>query len=127
MKHAVLWILALCAMSALAEEHTTIPPRTPVSDARPLLLSALQSPRGESHGTLTGEVADAISKRFSATSPIFIDVTTERRLQQPGCSRLKVVFWQDGVQLPGVPAPRKQTMEMGINYCADGSPPRTPL
>jgi hypothetical protein len=46
-------------------------------------------------------MADAITKRFGATSPIFIDVTTEKRYAQPGCSRLKVTFWQDGVLLPG--------------------------
>lgn len=130
MKRSILLTLVLIAMSAQADE-TTAPTastsRTPVPDARPLLITALQSSSGEAHGTLTGEVADAISKRFAATSPIFIDVTTERRLRQSGCSRLKVVFWQDGVQLPGASAARKQSMEMGINYCLDGLPPRSPL
>ena len=75
----------------------------------------------------TGDIATAISQRFGATSPIFIDVTPERRYQQPGCSRLKVSFWQDGVLLPGAKAPRKQTMEFGINYCLDGLPPKSLL
>jgi len=130
MKRSILLFLVLIAIGAQADE-TTAPSvstsRTLVPDARPLLMTALQSPSGEAHGTLTGEVADAISKRFAATSPIFIDVTTERRMRQQGCSRLKVVFWQDGVQLPGASAARKQTMEMGINYCLDGLPPRSPL
>ena len=99
--------------------------RTPVPDARPLLLAALQSSDGQALGVLTGEMADAISKRFGATSPIYIDVTTERHYRQAGCSRLKVIFWQDGVLLPGASGPRRQTMDFGINYCLDGRPPQS--
>jgi hypothetical protein len=118
---------AALAMSALADESSSTAPRTPVTDARPVMLAAIQASNGEAHGVLTGDVANAISQRFGATSPIFIDVTTERRYQQPGCSRLKVMFWQDGVLLPGAKAPRKQTMEFGINYCLDGLPPKSLL
>nr|WP_038213254.1 hypothetical protein [Xenophilus azovorans] len=117
------WSLALLAGAAWADE----PVRTPVPDARPVMLSALQSADGTAHGVLTGEIADAITQRFEATSPIYIDVTTERRYRQPGCSRLKVSFWQEGVRLPEAKAPRKQTIEFGINYCLDGLPPRSLL
>jgi hypothetical protein len=99
--------------------------RTPVSDARPVLLAALQSTDGAAYGVLTGEVADAITKHFQATSPIYIDVSTEKRYQQRGCSRLKVLFWQEGVRLPESKEPRKQTIEFGINYCLDGLPPKS--
>lgn len=107
--------------------RTSVPTvsRTPVPDARPLMLAAIQATDGEARGILTGDVADAITQRFGATSSIFIDVTTERRYQQPGCSRLKVLFWQEGVLLPGAKAARKQTMEFGINYCLDGLPPKS--
>lgn len=74
--------------------------RSPVADARPLLLAALQAPDGSAHGVLNGELADAITRRFEATSPIYIDVSTEKRYRQPGCARLKVLFWQEGVKLP---------------------------
>lgn len=76
---------------------------------------------------MTGDSADAITKRFEATSPIYIDVTTEQRYRAPGCSRLKVLFWQEGVRLPDAKAPRKQTIEFGINYCATGLPPKSLL
>lgn len=126
MKSSMLLIaLAALGMSALADESSSPAPRTPVTDARPVMLAAIQASSGEAHGVLTGDVANAISKRFGASSPIFIDVTTERRYQQQGCSRLKVLFWQDGVLLPGAKAPRKQTMEFGINYCLDGLPPKS--
>lgn len=114
------------ALSVLGNARAE-PARTPVPDARPVLLAALQSTDGTARGVLTGELADAITKRFEATSPIYIDVTTEKRYREPGCSRLKVLFWQEGVKLPNVAAPRKQTIEFGINYCATGLPPRSLL
>ena len=101
------------------------PVRTPVPDARPVLLGALQSSDGTAHGVLVGELAEAITRHFRASSPILIDVSTEKRYQQAGCSRLKVQFWQEGVHLPGAAAPRRQTIEFGIDYCLDGLPPRS--
>ncbi|NMG63778.1 hypothetical protein GPA19_02270 [Azoarcus indigens] len=112
--------LAVLASPALADDVS----RTPVPDARPVMLAALQATDGQAHGILTGEMADAITKRFGATSPIYIDVTTEKRYAQAGCSRLKVTFWQDGVLLPGATTPRRQTMDFGIDYCLDGRPPQ---
>lgn len=113
------------ATPVFSQGSPRIVPRAEVSDARPVMLAAIQASDGEAHGVLIGDVADAITRRFNGTSPIFIDVTTERRYQQTGCSRLKVLFWQDGVLLPGAKAPRKQTMEFGINYCLDGLPPKS--
>ncbi len=110
---------ALCSQQALAQQ------RVSVYDARSLLVAAIDATDGQAHGALTGEIADAITQRFKGTTPIYIDVSTERRYAQAGCSRLKVRFWQDGVQLPGAPAPRRQTIDFGINYCRDGLPPKS--
>jgi len=99
--------------------------RVPVPNVRPLMIAAIESRTGEAHGVLTGEIADAISNRFQSTTPIYIDVSTEKRYAQSGCSRLKVTFWQDGVLLPGTSNRRKQTIEFGINYCRDGSAPKS--
>lgn len=104
------------------------PERTPVADARPLMISALKAADGQAQGVMRGELADAITQRFAATSPIFIDVTTEKRYRQPGCARLKVSFWQEGVRLPNAASaqsPRRQTVDFGINYCMDGLPPKS--
>ena len=100
-------------------------PRASVSDPRPVMLAALQSVNGEAHAILSGEIAEALTQRFAATSPIYIDVTTEKRYAQTGCARLNVRFWQDGVLLPGTSVPRRQTMDFGINYCLDGQPPQS--
>ena len=115
---------ALIAAGAAAQE------RLPVRDARQLLLAALDAPDGKAHGVLVGEEADAITQRFNATTPIYVDVSTEKRYAQPGCSRLNLRLWQDGVQLPkddtgGMQAPRRQTVDFGIDYCRDGQPPRS--
>lgn len=99
--------------------------RVAVTDARQLLIAAIDAPDGQAHGVLTGRLADAITERFKATTPIHIDVSTEHRYAQAGCRRLQVRFWQDGVQLPNTPAPRRQTVDFGINYCRDGLPPKS--
>jgi len=101
--------------------------RVAVRDAKRLLIAALESPSGRAHGVLVGDVADAITQRFKGTTPIYIDVSTGRRYAQAGCSRLKLNFWQDGVQLPGMPAPRRQTIDFEIDYCRDGQPPKSLL
>ena len=122
MRYFVVTLLA--ALNGLALD-VSAQDRTPVQDARPLLIAAIDAPGGAARGMLVGEIANAITQRFKGTSPIYIDVTTERRYAQAGCRRLKVRFWQDGVQLPGVPAPRRQTIDFGINYCRDGQPPKS--
>lgn len=124
MKAITVLVSAACALFA---STSTAQERLPVRDAKQLMLSALDAPDGKAHGVLVGEVAEAISKRFNATTPIYIDVSTERRYAQAGCSRLKVSIWQDGVQLPGSPSPRHQVIDFGIDYCRDGRPPKSLL
>jgi hypothetical protein len=120
MRRAVALIaLAACAGAATPQQ----PERVATSDIKVLMASALEAHDGAAHGVLTGQAADAITARFGATTPIFVDVSTERRYAQPGCSRLKVAFWQDGVKLPQAAQPRRQTIEFGIDYCRDGQPP----
>ena len=99
-------------------------PRTAVEDTRSLMVAAIDSPTGEAHGMLVGPAAEAISRRFRSQSPITVDVSTEKRFAQAGCSRLKVLVAQDGVLLPESRAPGRRTIEFGINYCRDGMPPK---
>lgn len=101
------------------------PSRVPVEDVRVLLVSAIDSPTGQAQGVLIGKTASLITDRFRASGPILIDVSTERRYRQPGCSRLKLTFSQDGVNLPGASAPERKTVDIGLNYCRDGTPPKS--
>lgn len=120
-------LLGWCALAVLA--CSTAPARAQqrvtVSDARTLLLAAIESPDGKAQGVLVGEEAQAITQRFQGKTPIQVEVTTLRRYAQPGCSRLNVRIWQEGVLLPGASSPRRQTIDIGINYCRDGQPPRS--
>ena len=115
-------VALLCVLDMAHAQH-----RVPVRDAKQLLISAIDAPSGQAQGVLVGEVAEAITQRFIGTTPIYIDVSTERRYAQAGCSRLKVSFWQDSVQLPGAPSPRRQVIDFGIDYCRDGRPPKSLL
>jgi len=120
--------LFMALFMALASFHCPLAlatdiPRQPVTDAAPLMRQALQANDGTASGVLTGESADAISRRFQTQSPIHIEVRTERRYAQSGCARLKVLFSQDGVLLPGADKKRRQSIEFGIDYCASGEPP----
>ncbi|WP_233556204.1 hypothetical protein [Noviherbaspirillum sedimenti] len=117
--------LLLCALTATAPAHAI--DRSRVTDPRPLMFAALDAPTGTAYGILVGESADAIARRFQSASPIYIDVTTLRRYRQAGCSRLNVTIWQEGVILPGAAAPKKQAIDIGINYCRDGLPPKSLL
>lgn len=118
-------VVAFLCIACTASAQTASIPRTEVRDPRPLMMAAIDSATGESFGVLTGDSADAITKHFRATSPIYVNVTTLKRYAQPGCSRLNVKVWQEGVLLPGAAAPRRQTIDFGINYCRDGLPPRS--
>jgi hypothetical protein len=111
------------AMSYCPLALATDIPRQPVTDAAPLMRQALLAIDGKASGVLTGESAHAISRRFQTQSPIHIDVSTERRYAQSGCARLKLLFWQDGVMLPGADKARRQSIEFGIDYCLSGEPP----
>ena len=110
----------LCAATRAAPEAT---PRVAVNDPKVLRLAAIDAPDGRAAGMLTGELADAITRRFSATSALFMEVTTLARYAQDGCRRLNVRFWQEGVRLAAGQALHKQTIDIGINYCRNGQPP----
>lgn len=100
--------------------------RPPVQDLRVVLVQAIDAPDGQAHAVLVGAVADAITAKFKATSPIFVDVSTLKRYSQEGCRRLRLALWQDGVVLPGslgANGPQRRTVAFDLNYCRDGSPP----
>ena len=122
LRPVLLTAAVLCAVGLAHAQQ-----RVAVRDAKLLLITAIDAPSGQAHGVLVGQVAEAITQRFQGTTPIHIDVSTERRYAQASCSRLKVSFWQDGVQLPGAPSPRRQVIDFGIDYCRDGQPPKSLL
>lgn len=119
------YFAALLLLSASTIALARTDQRLQVTSPRELMVKAIDAPDGCSAGELRGEIADAFAMGFRTTSPLYIDVRTIVRYAQPGCRRLNVTFWQDGVALPGAPGEQKQTIEFGINYCRDGRAPRT--
>jgi hypothetical protein len=121
-KHLATALLIALPALAVGQSGTK---RLPVEDLRVLLVSAIDSPTGQARGRLTGPMASLITERFQAAGPILVDVSTERRYRQPGCSRLQVRFSQDGLTLPESARPETMTLEIGLNYCRDGLPPKS--
>jgi len=124
---AIAGATALFAILLSVSVHAGPADRTPTGDFKQLMVAAIDSPTGEAHGTLVGPMARTLTEQLHASGPILIDVSTERRYRQEGCRRLKVTFSQEGVQLPGQPEPRRQSLDLGINYCRDGTAPRSLL
>lgn len=119
---AVLTVSAILVAGAWGNIVSAAPPLA-VENLQSLLVAAIDSPTGEASAELSGEMISAISARFKASSPLKAQVTTLRRLKQPGCSRLNVRLSQDGIQLPGASSPQPRTLDIGMNYCRDGSAP----
>lgn len=113
--------IALSALAALSTAGEIA--RAPVENVQTLMLDAIRSKAGRAHGVLSGAVADTVSRHFGTASPLYINVTTEKRFKQPGCSRLKVLFWQEGVRFSENAEPGTGSVEFGINYCLDGLAP----
>lgn len=116
-------IRAMWPLMFVAGAVAAAPARTEVREIKPLLLVAIAAPDGRAAGVLRGADADAITHRFAASSPVFVDVSTLVRYAQPGCRRLAVRVWQEGVRLNAQEAPGTKSIEFGINYCSDGRPP----
>lgn len=117
-------IVALLLAGAASVAQAGTPARVAASGLAPLMVAAIDAPDGHAHGVLTGPMAGRIGQAFAATSPLYVDVSTLVRYAQPGCRRLRVLVWQEGVRFTaGAPAHR-ESVEFGINYCRDGLPPR---
>ncbi len=90
--------------------------RIPVSEIKPLLVLAAE--RGSAYGVLTGPGADYVRRRFDATTPIEIDVSTLHALPQPGCARLEVTTRQRDVLEQGKRT--DQELRWQVSFCRDG-------
>lgn len=117
-------LAALSAHISLAQPADG--PRLPVGDVRTLMIAAIDSRDGTARGILTGVDANNITKMFQATGPILVDVTTLKRYSEAGCSRLRLLFTQDGVHVSEKEKASRKSVAFGINYCRNGNPPKSP-
>jgi hypothetical protein len=116
-RHALAAVLLGALLAMPGQAQTT--QRIPVTEIKPLL--ALAAERGAAHGVLRGPGADYMRRRFDATAPIEIDVSTLHALPQPGCARLEVTTRQRDVLEQGKRA--DQELRWQLSFCRDGSFP----
>lgn len=115
----------MLAALVLASALLAPSPRLKVEDLRPLLRTALLATDGTAYGELTGPLALAFGTRFKTNDPVLIDVTTEFRYESPGCARLRIAVQQRAVTLYPAESPRDMNFQSSLNYCLDGTPPRS--
>lgn len=105
--------LALVATMASAAESFSV---------KALLMQALNAPDGAAKGVVEGKEADAIHAATGASDPVRAEVSTIKKFNQEGCSRLAVRLVQ-----PNTPTKEGGKTDFALNYelnlCRNGMPP----
>ncbi|CAH1906096.1 conserved exported hypothetical protein [Candidatus Nitrotoga sp. HW29] len=87
-----------------------------------LLMQALNAPNGAAKGIVEGKEADVIHTVTGASDPIRAEVSTIKKFNQEGCSRLAVKLIQ-----PNTPTKEGGKTDFALNYelnlCRNGIPP----
>jgi len=87
-----------------------------------LLMQALNAPNGAAKGIIEGKEADAIHTATGASDPVRAEVSTIKKFNQEGCSRLAVKLIQ-----PNTPTKEGGKTDFVLNYelnlCRNGMPP----
>lgn len=105
--------LVLVATTASAAESFSV---------KTLLMQALNAPDGAAKGIVEGKEADAIHAATGASDPVRAEVSTIKKFNQEGCSRLAVRLVQ-----PNTPTKEGGKTDFALNYelnlCQNGMPP----
>jgi len=105
--------ISLLATAANAAESFSV---------KALLMQALNAPDGKSKGIIEGKEADAIHAATGVSDPIRAEVSTIKKFNQEGCSRLAVRLVQ-----PNAPTKEGGKTDFALNYelnlCRNGLPP----
>ena len=105
--------LALVATTASAAESFSV---------KALLMQALNAPDGAAKWIVEGKEADAIHAATGASDPVRAEVSTVKKFNQEGCSRLSVRLVQ-----PNAPTKEGGKTDFALNYelnlCRNGMPP----
>ena len=105
--------LALVATTASVAESFSV---------KALLMQALNAPDGAAKGIVEGKEADAIHSATGASYPVRAEVSTIKKFNQEGCSRLAVRLVQ-----PNTPTKEGGKTDFALNYelnlCRNGMPP----
>lgn len=105
--------LALVATTASAAEGFSV---------KTLLMQALDAPDGKVKGIVAGKEADTIHAATGASDPVRAEISTIKKFNQKGCSRLAVRMVQ-----PNAPTKEGGKTDFALNYelnlCRNGMPP----
>lgn len=105
--------LALLASTASVAESFSV---------KTLLMQALNAPDGAAKGIVECKEADAIHAATGASDPVRAEVSTIKKFNQEGCSRLAVRLVQ-----PNTPTKEGGKTDFALNYelnlCRNGMPP----
>jgi hypothetical protein len=105
--------LALVATTASAAEGFSV---------KTLLMQALNAPDGKAKGIVAGKEVDAIHAATGASDPVRAEVSTIKKFNQEGCSRLAVKLVQ-----PNASTKEGGKTDFALNYelnlCRNGLPP----
>ena len=108
-----LFMASSIALASGLDQYTSV---------KPLFLQALDDPHATIQGEMIGTLADKFRSTTKSESPVIATVTTVKQFNQPGCSRLNLRLEQANV-MDKTGKPFTYSMNMGINYCKNGSPP----
>ncbi len=106
---------ALAAAVALLAPFTCA-----AGDLRAVLRQAIESADGTARTVLDGPDSAALRQGFGGAAALAVDVSTLKVYAQPGCRRLNLAF---RVETPGPGSKSPHRVDLGLNYCRDGSPP----
>jgi len=105
--------ITLLATAASAAESFSV---------KTLLMQALNAPDGTAKGIVEGKEADAIHTATGVSDPVRAEVSTIKKFNQEGCSRLAVRLVQ-----PNAPTKEGGRTDFALNYelnlCRNGTPP----
>ena len=112
-RYFIIATLALVTTTASAAEGVSV---------KALLMQALDAPDGKSKGIVAGKEADAIHTATGAFDPVRAEVSTIKKFNQEGCSRLAVRLVQ-----PNAPTKDGGRTDFALNYelnlCRNSTPP----
>jgi hypothetical protein len=87
-----------------------------------LLMQALNAPNGAAKGIIEGKEVDAIHTATGASDPVRAEISTIKKFNQEGCSRLAVKLVQ-----PNAPTKEGGKADFALiyelNLCRNGTPP----
>lgn len=88
---------------------------------KPLLYQAIEN--GQSKGELGGPWAGLFQRRFETQEPLYAKVTTLKRYQEPGCSKLNIQYSIAKAKTQAGER-KKAIFDQQVNMCLDGNPPK---